>query len=89
MFLNNPLFISILTLIISSMLFYLLGRFVIKPITPKVKNILKYSIIALTVVIVIFCTFFYTTNFIFNEILIAIVGAMAGLSIAILTGEKV
>jgi cytochrome b subunit of formate dehydrogenase len=88
MFLNNPVFISILTLIVTSGLFYLLGRFVINPVTQKAKNILTYIIIALTIIIVIFCTFFYTPNFIFNEILTAIVGAMAGLTIAILTSNR-
>jgi Kef-type K+ transport system membrane component KefB len=88
MFLNNPAFISILTLIVATGLFYLLGRFVIKPIIQKVKNVLTYTIIALTVVIVLFCTFFYTPNFISSEILTAIVGAMAGLTIAILTSNR-
>ena len=88
MILNNPVYISVLTFIVSVMLFFLLGKFILKHIEVKLKNLLTYVIIALTVVIVIFGTFLYTPNFISNCILTAIVGAMAGITIVIVTTKK-
>jgi hypothetical protein len=89
MFLDNPVFNSILTFIVSVGLFYILGRIVNKHITTKFENLLKYSIIALTVIIVIFGTFFYSPNLKSNEILTAIVGAMSGITIAMMTTKKI
>jgi prepilin signal peptidase PulO-like enzyme (type II secretory pathway) len=85
---NNSMLISILTLIVAVGLFYLLGRFVIKPATQNAKKILSYAIIALAVLIVLFCTFINTKNFMVDEILIAVVGAMAGLVVSIVTSNR-
>jgi membrane protein DedA with SNARE-associated domain len=86
--LNNPTFISILTIIAAAGLFCLLGRFLVKIVSQNAKNVLIYFIIALAAVIVVFCTFFYTVSFFSNEILTAIVGAMAGLTIAIVISNR-